>query len=146
MEPILRTATAYGKSAVSKRISFSCEPNCHVRLRLRATPMPSASPTNVVAVQPEPQVKRTVTIKTPLYEAKVDSTGAEVVSWIIKKNKDSGREIHSVAGNKNNPVPLELVSPEGLKRQPRQVPLQVLTGDGALDATLSSSSYVVGRS
>jgi YidC/Oxa1 family membrane protein insertase len=108
-----------------------------------AAPMPSASPTNVVAMQPEPQVKRTVTIKTPLYEARVDSTGAEVVSWIIKKNKDSGREIHSVAGNKNNPVPLELVSPEGLRRQPREVPLQVLTGDGALDATLSGSSYAL---
>lgn len=108
-----------------------------------ASPLPSVSPTNVVAVQPEPQAKRIVTIKTALYEAKVDSTGAEVVSWIIKKNKDSGREIYSVAGNKNNPVPLELVSPEGLKRQPRQVPLQVLTGDAALDATLSSSSYAL---
>ncbi len=108
-----------------------------------ATPVPNASPVNVVPVPPEPQVKRIVTIKTPLLEAKVDSTGAEVVSWIIKKNKDSGREIYSVAGTKNNPVPLELVSPEGLKRQPRQVSLQILTGDGALDATLSSSSYVV---
>ena len=108
-----------------------------------ASPLPSVSPRNVVAGQPEPQAKRIVTIKTPLYEAKVDSTGAEVVSWIIKKNKDSGREIYSVAGNKNNPVPLELVSPEGLKRQPRQVPLQVLTGDAALDATLSSSSYAL---
>lgn len=108
-----------------------------------ATPVPSVSPTNVAAVQPEPQVKRTVTIKTSLYEAKLDSTGAEVVSWIIKKNKDSNREIYSVAGDKNNHVPLELVSPEGLKRQPRQVPLQVLTGDSALDATLSGSSYAV---
>jgi YidC/Oxa1 family membrane protein insertase len=108
-----------------------------------ATPVPNATPANVVPEPAEPQVKRTVTIKTPLYEAKVDSTGAEVVSWIIKKNKDSGREIYSVAGNKNNPVPLELVSPEGLKRQPRQVPLQVLTGDRALDATLSSSSYAL---
>lgn len=108
-----------------------------------ASPLPSVSPTNVVAVQTEPQAKLIVTIKTPLYEAKVDSTGAEVVSWIIKKNKDSGREIYSVAGNKNNHVPLELVSPEGLKRQPRQVPLQVLTGDAALDATLSSSSYAL---
>ena len=108
-----------------------------------ATPAPNTTPVNVVSAQPEPQVKRTVTIKTPFYEAKLDSTGAEVISWIIKKNKDSGREIYSVAGNKNNHVPLELVSPEGLNRQPRQVPLQVLTGDAALDATLSSNSYSV---
>ena len=108
-----------------------------------ATPVSSPSPASVVPPQAEPQAKRVVTIKTPLYEAKLDSTGAEVVSWIIKKNKDSGREIYSVAGNKNNPVPLELISPESLNRQPRQVPLQVLTGDAALDATLSNSSYLV---
>ena len=108
-----------------------------------ATPLPTATQPNVATLNPEPQAQRTVTIKTPLYEAKLDSKGAEVVSWIIKKNKNSGREIHSVAGNKSNPVPLELVSPQGLQRQPRQVPLQVVTGDNALDAVLSSSSYAV---
>lgn len=50
--------------------------------------------------------RRTVIIKTPLYEAKFDSQGAEVVSWIIKKNKDTGRSIYSIAGDKNHPVPL----------------------------------------
>ena len=109
-----------------------------------ATPAPNASPANLGTVNPGQQAaQRTVIIKTPLYEAKLESRGAEVVSWIIKKNKDSGREIHSVAGNKNNPVALELVSPEGLKRQPRQVPLQVVTGDSALDAALTSSSYAL---
>ena len=108
-----------------------------------ATPSPTASPANVAIVQPESQPQRTVWVKTPLYEAKLDSRGAEVISWIIKRNKDSGREIHSVAGTKNNPVLLELVSPEGLKRQPREVPLQVVTGDAALDATLTSTSYAI---
>ena len=112
-------------------------------LNVTATPSPSASPANVAIVQPESQPQRTVWVRTPLYEAKLDSRGAEVISWIIKKNKDSGREIHSVAGTKNNPVPLELVSPEGLKRQPREVPLQVITGDAALDATLTSTSYAI---
>ena len=107
-----------------------------------ATPTPSstpAAPATVVATQPQ----RMLTVKTPFYEAKFDSRGAEVVSWIIKKNKDSGREIHSVAGSKNSPIPLELVSPEGLKRQPRSVPLQVVTGDSNLDATLASSGYTI---
>lgn len=107
------------------------------------TPAPSATPANVVTVQPESKPPRTVWVKTPLYEAKFDSRGAEVVSWIIKRNKDSGREIHSVAGTKNNPVPLELVSPQGLKRQPREAPLQVTTGDAALDATLTGTGYAV---
>jgi YidC/Oxa1 family membrane protein insertase len=87
--------------------------------------------------------QRTIDIKTPLYEAKFDSRGAEPISWIIKKNKKSGNDIYSVAGNKRDRVPLELISSEGLKRQPRQVPLQLLTGDAALDSALSSGTYKV---
>ena len=82
-------------------------------------------------------------IKTPLYEAKLDSRGAEAISWIIKKNKDSGREIYSVAGPKNARVPLELVSPQGLKREPREAPLQLATGDAAVDSLLASANYTI---
>jgi YidC/Oxa1 family membrane protein insertase len=85
--------------------------------------------------------QRTIRIKTPLYEAKFDTRGAEPISWVIKKNENSGSEIYSVAGNKKNRVPLELISPEGLKRQPRQVPLQIVTGDTNLDSALSSATY-----
>ncbi len=101
----------------------------------RPTQQSTAGPT-VGADQFE---RRTVIIKTPLYEAKFDSQGAEVVSWIIKKNKDTGRPIYSVAGDKNHPAPLELVSPEGLKR--RDLPLQLATGDSELDAVLATSNY-----
>ncbi len=106
-----------------------------------ATPTPEAAATPSVPASSAPH--RTVVISTPLYEAKFDSQGAEVISWVIKKNKDSGSEIHSVAGGKNNPVPLELISPEGLKRQPRQVPLQVATGDATVDQLLASTNYTI---
>jgi len=86
---------------------------------------------------------RTLTITTPLYEAKIDSQGAEVVSWIIKKNKNSDRPISSVAGSRKNPVPLQLVSSEGLKRQPREVPLQLVTGDPNVDGILVSRNYKI---
>lgn len=119
----------------------------------QATPQPTptagnqASPTPATAVAPAPTVnnapRRSISVKTPLYDVKLDSQGAEAISWIIKKNKDSNNEIHSVAGNKNNPVPLELISPEGLKREPREVPLQLLTGDAAVDRLLTSTSYSV---
>ena len=85
--------------------------------------------------------QRTVTVRTPLYEVKFDSRGAEPTSWIIKQNKSSERKIFSVAGTKKNPVDLQLISPEGLNRQPRAVPLQLRTGDTALDGVLSSSTY-----
>jgi len=87
--------------------------------------------------------QRTVTIRTPLYEAKFDTVGAEPVSWIVKLNKNSKSEIYSVAGAKKDKKPLELISPEGLKRQPRMLPLQLQTGDGTLDAAIASSTYRV---
>ncbi len=99
----------------------------------QSTPAPAPPP--IANVNAAPQ--RTITIKTPLYDAKFDTLGAEPISWIVKKNKNSGAEIWSVAGHKKDRIPLELISAEGLKRQPRMVPLQLQTGDTALDTVLS---------
>jgi YidC/Oxa1 family membrane protein insertase len=108
-----------------------------------ATATPTATPGVTTSVVSSAAPRRTIVIKTPLYDAKFDSQGAEAVSWIIKRNTDSGNDIHSVAGSKNNPVVLELISPEGLKRQPRQAPLQLVTGDATVDQLLMSSTYAV---
>lgn len=102
---------------------------------------PSPTPAGTPGVNQTQEPRRVLTVKTPLYEAKFDSQGAQVVSWIIKKNKDSGRDIYSVASAKNKAVPLELVSPDGLMRG--EVPLQITTGDNALDTTLSNTSYAI---
>ena len=104
-----------------------------------ATPLPVGSPSETANTTPH----RLVSIKTPLYEVKFDSLGAEAVSWIIKKNKDSGQEIFSVASDKKSHVPLELLSPEGLKRQPPEAPLQLSLRDPAVDPILISSNYVI---
>jgi YidC/Oxa1 family membrane protein insertase len=112
-----------------------------------ATPSPSNSvtpPLGGVAATNAPvntAPHRVVSVKTPLYEAKLDSEGAAAVSWIIKKNKDSGRDIYSVAGDQKARLPLELVSSKGLERQPREAPLQLITGDAAIDAVLASANY-----
>jgi YidC/Oxa1 family membrane protein insertase len=106
------------------------------------TPTPAApvsGPSTTVSQAPP----RTVTVKTDLYEARFDTRGAEPVSWIIKRNNYSKSDIYSVAGRKSDKKPLELISPEGLKRQPRQVPFQLQTGDAALDELLASSTYQV---
>jgi YidC/Oxa1 family membrane protein insertase len=122
------------------------------------TPSPSASPTATqtatsitpaapAAPAPTPNVsaapQRTIAISTPLYDAKFDTLGAEPVSWIIKANKNNGTEIYSVGADKRHKLPLELISPEGLKRQPRLAPLQLQTGDAAFDSALSTSTYKV---
>lgn len=106
-----------------------------------ATPVSSATASSLPPPTTAPH--RTVTIKTPLYEAKLDSQGAAAVSWIIKKNKDTGREIFSVAGNHSARIPLELVSHKGLERQPPEAPLQVITGDQPADAVLTSANYAI---
>ena len=111
-----------------------------------ATQTPAAS-TAQAAPLPAPNVnaapQRTLTVRTPLYEAKFDTLGAEPVSWIIKVNKNNDRAIYSVGGRKEDKVPLQLISDEGLKRQPRMVPFQLQTGDATLDHVLSSSTYRV---
>jgi YidC/Oxa1 family membrane protein insertase len=104
-----------------------------------STPVSAASPTESANAAPH----RIVLIKTPLYEAKLDSRGAEAISWIIKKNKDSQQEIYSVGGDRKTHIPLELVSQEGLKRQPREAPLQLATGEGAVDSLLTSTNYSI---
>ena len=78
-----------------------------------------------------------------MYDAKFDTLGAEPVSWILKVNKNNGTEIYSVGANRKEKKPLELISAEGLKHQPRMAPLQLQTGDAALDAALASSTYRV---
>ena len=105
-------------------------------------PVATAAPsTPSTAINQAPQ--RTITVKTDLYEVKFDTRGAEPISWIIKKNRFSNTEIFSVAGKKSERKPLELISSEGLNRQPRQVPFQLQTGDATLDAVLASSTYRV---
>ena len=104
-----------------------------------SSPLPTASPGVSVSAAPH----RIISVKTPLYEAKLDSQGAEAISWIIKKNKDSGREVYSVAGTGKQRVPLEMVSQEGLKRLPRQAPLQITTGDPSVDSLLVSTNYAI---
>jgi YidC/Oxa1 family membrane protein insertase len=106
-----------------------------------ATPTQGSNTTQIPAVAQNMAPQRLVTIKTPLYEVKFDTRGAEPISWIIKRNKNGRADIYSVAGKKSDRVPLELISPEGLKRQPRQVPLQVQTGDAVLDGTLAAATY-----
>lgn len=122
-----------------------------------ATPSPTAAPsasqapvttastaTSAATINQAPQ--RTITVKTDLYEVKFDARGAEPISWIIKKNKtaeNGTQDVYSVAGRKSEKKPLELISPEGLNRQPREVPFQLQTGDSTLDSVLASSTYRV---
>lgn len=106
------------------------------------TPTPATSATPVVQNN-TPQ--RTLTIKTRLYDVKLDSKGAVATSWILKNHYDPDlnkiKPIYSVGGTKNNPMPLELVSQEGLKKN--QAPLRIEVEDQNLNALLRERNYSI---
>src|SRR5205085_10134451 len=54
------------------------------------------------AIAPDTIPRRVITISTALSERQLDRRGAVATSWIINKNKITGRELRSVAGDKHN--------------------------------------------
>ncbi|MCU1266029.1 MAG: Membrane protein insertase YidC [Acidobacteria bacterium] len=107
-------------------------------------PSPTASVSPVLPTIAVDSVReRALTIKTPLYDARFDTRGAVAISWILKKNKDNNEELFSAGANKKARMPLELVSQEGLKRLPREAPLDLFTSDAALDALISGKNFTV---
>jgi YidC/Oxa1 family membrane protein insertase len=108
---------------------------------------PAATPTSsdsAAASMPDNVPQRSVTIVTPLYEVKLDSRGAVATSWIITKNRDTGRPLYSVAGDKNNRQRLELIPQESVRQKSPVAPLLLSTGDAALDNLLASKNFKVG--
>src|ERR1043166_1228184 len=57
---------------------------------------PVTAPTAVANVTAAPQ--RTITVKTPLYDAKFDTLGAEAISWILKRSEEHTSELQSRFG------------------------------------------------
>ncbi len=95
------------------------------------------------AVDNTPQ--RKLHIVTPLYEATLDTRGAVATSWILKKNKSTGRPILAASSTRNNPKPLELITtpPAGIAPDQLFQPLRLVTGDAALDSALASRNFKI---
>ncbi len=107
----------------------------------------AAQPAAAVNTSPDETPNKQILIKTPLYHVKLDSKGAVATSWILLKNvspKDlKGRELFADGSTPDNKKPLELVSPEGLQREPREVPFRLATGDDALDSFINLRNFKV---
>ncbi len=115
-----------------------------------ATPAPEVQQT-----QPNPQTvaptaadntpNKSITIKTPLYQVKLDSKGAVATSWILLKNKSPKGEnlLYADGSTDNDKKPLELIAPESLNRSPREVPFRLATGDPNIDALINERNYTV---
>lgn len=94
---------------------------------------------------PDNAPNRTITIKSHLYEAKIDSKGAVATSWIILKDKSpqGEREIFADGSTAENPKPIQLISEEAIKRSPRELPFRLVTVDQSLNATVNDRNYKV---
>ncbi len=113
-----------------------------------ATPEVQATPQNQqkeIASTPDETPNKTVTIKTPYYQVKLDSKGALATSWILIKNKSSQGELllYGDGSTKDNQKPLELISQKASEQNPRQLPFRLSTGDQNLDNLLNERNYQV---
>src|SRR5215211_1380386 len=99
-----------------------------------------------VAVTPDDVPNRQITVKSPLYQVKLDSKGALATSWILVKNvRDKRHDVPLWAdgSTEQNKIPLELI----LQDNPnREFPFRLLTGDTNLDALLNDRNYQVSES
>src|SRR5438128_7840011 len=108
-----------------------------------ATATPTSAQANASpAPTPETVPQRKLRIVTPLYEATFDTRGAVASSWILKKVKRSDgslRDVNANSSTKNNPKPLELIltAPPGVAPDQLFHPLQIITGDAAVDSALA---------
>ncbi|HEX8456090.1 MAG TPA: membrane protein insertase YidC [Pyrinomonadaceae bacterium] len=107
-------------------------------------PVAPPTPTDTAASPASDNVpQRTLTVVTPLYEVKFDSKGAIATSWIVKQNRETGRPLYSVAGDKNNRQPLELIPSESLRQKSPGAPLLLSTGDASIDNLLASKNFKI---
>ncbi len=115
-----------------------------------ATPQPAATAqpqpeTATAATTPDTTPNRTITIKSPLYEVKLDSKGALATSWIIVKNKSPKAEFALFADGSHDgeQKPLQLISDEALKRSPREIPFRLATDDQNLTNLINDRNYQI---
>lgn len=118
--------------------SATATPNAEVQPNQTAAPQ-------TVASTPDVTPSKEITIKTPLYQVKLDSKGALATSWILLKNKSPKGEklLFADASGAGEGKPLELISPEASKRAPREIPFRLATGDPNLDSLINERNYQV---
>src|SRR5688572_2429230 len=111
-------------------------------------PQPTATPVpSPVAEAPKVDTvaQRRITVQTPLYDVTLDNQGAVATSWIIKRNRNTGKDLYAASSSKNNRQPLELIPslPPGLKPEQLIRPLRLATTDSTIDSLLAQKKFTV---
>jgi YidC/Oxa1 family membrane protein insertase len=135
-------------NANNQTVAQSSPPPTSSPTAANTTPTPAqaaASPSPAAATTPD-NAARKIRVATPFYEATFDTRGAVATSWIIKRVKRSDgtwRDLYSAGSTKNKSKALELISPppEGVAAEKLLRPLQIVTGDAALDGVLGGRNF-----
>jgi YidC/Oxa1 family membrane protein insertase len=100
-------------------------------------------PPQTVVATPDNIPNKVLTIKTPLYQVKLDSKGAVATSWILLRDKSpqGDKPLSAEGSTENDKKPLELISPKALEG--REVPFRLSTGDQNLDNIVNERNYEV---
>ena len=112
------------------------------------TPAPTAAPQRqpeTGATTPDTTPNRTISIKSPLYEVTLDSKGGVATSWVLIQNK-SPKEERALWGDGSTSAdkrPLQLISPEGLAKTPKEVPFRLSTDDQSINGVINDRNYAV---
>jgi YidC/Oxa1 family membrane protein insertase len=121
--------------------------NTAANVTQQATPQPAAEAPKIdpATVTPDTTPARTIKIRSPFYEVTLDSKGAVATSWIILKNRSPKSEfdVYADGSSAGNEKPLQLISDEALKSDPREVPFRLSTGDAALNSILNGRNYAI---
>jgi len=109
----------------------------------QATPPVQATPTpKPVVTTPDNTPNKVLSIKTPLYQVKLDSKGALATSWVLVKNVNGygDKPLFAEGSTNETKIPLELISQDNPKRE---YPFRLTTGDENLDGLLNEKNYNV---
>src|SRR6185436_13700940 len=136
-----QNANVNANANVQQPASPNASPTAQAVASATATPPPAQA--NVPEQTADTSPQRKLTIVTPLYRATFDTRGAVATSWILTKNKNTGREIHGASSTKNNTQPLELIlsPPAAVPADKILRPFQLETGDTAVDGLLANRNY-----
>lgn len=109
----------------------------------QTTPPPPAQ--TVAATTPDNVPNRQITIKSDLYEVKLDSKGALATSWILLKDKSpkDEKDLFADGSTKTEKKPLQLISDEARNRSPRELPFRLSTQDQTLDNFVNDRNYQI---
>ncbi|REJ76397.1 MAG: membrane protein insertase YidC [Acidobacteria bacterium] len=109
------------------------------------SPETEQTPEQAAAETPDETPNKQIKIKTPLYEATLDTKGAVATSWVLLLNdsdsNDDRKPLYAQGSTKENKKPLELVRQKGLDQEPRLAPFQLATGDPNTDKFLNERNY-----